>query len=186
MIFGSHSPFLIIIPLECQDFRDDLFNNNLSVLSEWLLEITLHVAHPINLKCCFNIRPLATLGSRRLRRNNFFSSAFWDLHVLVLKPKSDRQPDNTWCIFSRGTSHNFQQLEVLGKNCGSKFSNWITFFSETVRLGVQRPSPVVKQHRCHGQERKRCTTWNSRGRCFWWVQWREKRRSVLDLCRGGM
>lgn len=87
-------------------------------------------------------RPLATLRSRwgGTIIFVFFWSAFWDLHVLVLKPKSERQPD-TWCIFSRGTCHNFQQLEVLGKNCRRKIS-------KTVRLGVQRPSPVVKQHRC--------------------------------------
>lgn len=118
-------------------------------------------------------RPLATLRSRwgGTIIFVFFWSAFWDLHVLVLKPKSERQPD-TWCIFSRGTCHNFQQLEVLGKNCRRKIS-------KTVRLGVQRPSPVVKQHRCHGQERKRCTTWDSRGRYFWWRMKRETRTSVL-------
>lgn len=83
MIFGSHSPFLIIIPLECQDFRDDLFNNNLSVLSEWLLEIHLHVAHleihlhvahPINLKCCFNIAPLRRFGPAEAEQSFLFFS----------------------------------------------------------------------------------------------------------------
>lgn len=68
MIRLSQGAFLIIISLDSKILWMTFFNNNLSVLSQWLLDINLHVARPINLKCCFNIAPFATLGSRQLRR----------------------------------------------------------------------------------------------------------------------
>ena len=125
-------------------------------------------------------RPLATLGSRwgGTIIFVFFWSAFWDLHVLVLKPKSERT--------TRSLMHLKGELATTWslRKCVLNPSSYPIFlFSETVRLGVQRPSPVVKQHRCHGQERKRCTTWDSRGPCFWWRMKGETRTSVLIYVR---